>query len=267
MNFQAIFGRYIPRDSPIHRMDPRAKLLLTLAFMGMVFCANSYLALGVAALFTAGLFGIARISPRQAFASIAPLAFLIAMTALFNIFFVQGGAVYVQFGILCISQQGIEQAIFFAVRLTLLLLGVSLLTLTTTTLDVTDAFERLLSPLRRVGLPAHELSMLLGIALRFLPQFVGEIRTIYHAQVSRGANFSTNPRSWISMMAALIVPLFASAFRHAETLSLGMDARCYHGQEGRTRLNSLAFSKRDLGGVIYLVCGIVAAIATSTLTP
>ena len=264
-DIQTVFGRYISKDSVVHRMDPRAKLLLALLFMVMVFAAGSYISLAVAAIFTAGMFAFARISVRQAFASIAPLAILVVFTALLNIFFVQGGEVYFQFWVICISQGGLEQALFIAIRLTMLLLGVSLLTLATTTLDLTDAFEHLLKPFMRFGLPAHELSMLMGIALRFLPQFAIELRTIYRAQVSRGANFSTSTKSTIQMMVALIVPLFTSAFRHAETLSLAMDARCYHGGENRTRLKELSYSKRDIGGLVYLLLGTAAVLGTDVL--
>ena len=261
MSIDAVFGRYITKDSPVHRMDPRAKLLLSILFMVMVFAAGSYASLAVAAVFTAGMFAFSRISLRQAFVSIAPLAILVVCTALLNVFFVQGGDIYFQFGIICISQQGLQQAVFIAIRLTMLLLGVSLLTLATTTLDLTDGFERLLEPFKRFGLPAHELSMMMGIALRFLPQFAIELRTIYRAQISRGANFSTSAKGSVALMTSLIVPLFTSAFRHAETLSLAMDARCYHGGENRTRLSELAFSKRDLGGLAYLLLGTACVIA------
>ncbi len=264
-DIQTVFGRYISKDSVVHRMDPRAKLLLALLFMVMVFAAGSYVSLAVAAVFTAGMFAFARISVRQAFVSIAPLAILVIFTALLNIFFVQGGEVYFQFWIVCISQGGLEQALFIAIRLTMLLLGVSLLTLATTTLDLTDAFEHLLKPFSRFGLPAHELSMILGIALRFLPQFAIELRTIYRAQLSRGANFSTSTKSTLQLMVSLIVPLFTSAFRHAETLSLAMDARCYHGGENRTRLKELTYSKRDFGGLMYLLCGTALVIVTDVL--
>lgn len=264
-DIQTVFGRYISKDSVVHRMDPRAKLLLALLFMVMVFAAGSYVSLAVAAVFTAGMFAFARISVRQAFVSIAPLAILVIFTALLNIFFVQGGEVYFQFWIICISQGGLEQALFIAIRLTMLLLGVSLLTLATTTLDLTDAFEHLLKPYSRFGLPAHELSMILGIALRFLPQFAIELRTIYRAQLSRGANFSTSTKSTLQLMVSLIVPLFTSAFRHAETLSLAMDARCYHGGENRTRLKELTYSKRDFGGLMYLLCGTALVIVTDVL--
>lgn len=260
VDIQAVFGRYIAKDSPVHRMDPRAKLLLSILFMVVVFATGSYPALGVAALFTFGMFAFAHISLRQAFASIAPLAILVVFTAILNVFFVQGGEVYFQFWIVCISQQGLEQALFIAIRLTMLLLGVSLLTLATTTLDLTDAFERLLQPFRRIGLPAHELSMMMGIALRFLPQFALELRTIYRAQISRGANFGSGPKGTVRIMTSLVVPLFTSAFRHAETLSLAMDARCYHGGENRTRLKELSFSKTDAGGLAYLIVALACVI-------
>lgn len=260
MNLQTIFGRYTSRDSIVHRMDPRAKLLLSILFMVMVFLAQDYVSLAVAAVFTFVMFAFAKISLKQAFLSIAPLAILVIFTGLLNIFFVQGGQIYFQFGIICISEQGLHQCLFIVIRLTLLLLGMSLLTLTTTTLNITDAFEKLLSPLKRIGVPAHELATMMGIALRFLPQFAVELQTIYRAQISRGANFKTNARGTFQMMVALIVPLFTSAFRHAETLSLGMDARCYHGGSNRTSLYELHFHKRDLGGLLYLACGLACVI-------
>jgi energy-coupling factor transport system permease protein len=260
VNLQTIFGRYISRDSVVHSMDPRAKLLLSILFMVVVFAAQSYVALAVAAVFTFGMFFFAKISIKQAFVSIAPLAILVVFTGLLNIFFVQGGQIYFQFGIICISEQGLNQCLFIVIRLTLLLLGMSLLTLSTTTLNITDGFEELLKPFKRFGVPAHELATMMGIALRFLPQFATELQTIYRAQVSRGANFKTNARGTFSMMVALIVPLFTSAFRHAETLSLGMDARCYHGGTNRTSLHELRFQKCDLGGLLYLICGLACVI-------
>jgi energy-coupling factor transport system permease protein len=244
-------------------MDPRAKLLLAVLFMVMVFTAGNYLALAVAALFTLGMFFFAKISIKQAFSSIAPLAILVILTGLLNIFFVQGGEVYFQFGIICISEQGLHQCLFIVVRLTLLLLGMSLLTLSTTTLNITDAFERLLNPLKRIGVPAHELATMMGIALRFLPQFATELQHIYRAQISRGANFKTNARGTFNMLVSLIIPLFTSAFRHAETLSLGMDSRCYHGGENRTCLRELRYTKRDAGGFCYLVFGLACVVAVN----
>lgn len=164
---KAMFGRFWPGTSPVHRMDPRAKLLLSLALMVATFCAQNYGGLAVCAAFVVGFYAVAGIPLGQALRSIGPLLFIVVVTALLNVFFVQGGTVYFQWWVFCISEAGVASAAFVACRLLLLLLGVSLLTLTTTALDITDAFEYLLKPFARIGLPAHELAMMMGIALRF----------------------------------------------------------------------------------------------------
>lgn len=261
----AIIGRYLPGSSPLHRMDPRAKLLMALGFMVIIFCAQSFVGLGICALFTIGFFLIARIPLKKAFRSILPLLFIVVITALLNIFFVQGGQTLFEWGFIKISEGGLYQAAFIGCRLILLLFSMSLLTLTTATLDITDAFEYLLAPFSRIGLPAHELSMIMGIALRFLPQFVIELQTIYRAQVSRGASFASSPwRGGIRMLSSLLIPLFTSAFRHAETLSLAMDARCYHGGPGRTRLHVLRYGARDRNALLILI-GLLALVIVSNV--
>jgi len=266
MSANAVFGRYWPGESALHRMDPRAKLLLSLAFMVAVFCAASWPGLIACGLFVTCFYFAAGIPLSQALRSIAPFLFLVVFTALLNVFFVQGGEVYFQWWIVCISEAGLKQAAFIACRLFILLLGVSLLTLTTTTLDLTEAFEQLLKPLQRFGFPAHEMGMMMGIALRFLPQFMFELRTIYQAQVSRGARISANPfKGGTRALTSLIVPLFTSAFRHAETLSYAMEARCYHGAQGRTRLHPLALSKWDAIGVSAMAFMFVAVLTTNVL--
>ena len=256
----AVIGRYWPGTSPLHRMDARAKLLLALALMAVVFVAQSFGAGGMRS-FRVRIRSSWRVIPlRSAFKSIAPLAFIVVVTALLNVFFVQGGAVLFEWWIIRISEAGLWQAAFIACRLLLLLLGMSLLTLTTATLDITDAFEYLLRPFRRIGVPAHELSMMMGIALRFLPQFTFELQTVYRAQISRGATFS---KGRLRMLASLMVPLFTSAFRHAETLSSAMDARCYHGGIGRTRLHPLTFTRLDRNGTLVIVAMLACVIATN----
>lgn len=262
----ALFGRYWPGESPIHALDPRMKLTGVVIAMVAIFLARSYAALGVAALFVAAFFIVARIPFGQAFKSIAPLLFIVLLTAFLNLFFIQSGEVYAQAGPFVISQGGIDSAIFLSIRLTLLLLCASLLTLTTTSIDLTDAFESMLGPFARFGFPAHEFAMVMGIALRFLPQFMDELRTIRAAQLSRGAHVSANPfHGGLQGLSSLMVPLFTSAFRHAETLSNGMDARCYHGGTGRTRLDPLAFSTRDLVGIVILLLMVACVIATNIL--
>lgn len=260
MNELAILGRYWPGTSPIHRMDPRAKLLLSLAVMVVIFVAQTFWSLAVCALLVLGFFAISNIPLRSALRSIVPLLFVVVITALLNIFFVHDGTVVFQWAFITITDEGLIKAVFLAIRLVLLLLAMSLLTLTTETLDITDAFEYLLRPLARLGMPAHELSMMMGIALRFLPQFIIELQTIYRAQVSRGAQFKDGK---LSMVKSLVIPLFTSAFRHAETLSLAMDARCYHGADGRTRLKPLAYTYLDRNAVLVVALMLACVIGAN----
>lgn len=251
------FGSYCPGDSPLHKMDPRAKLLLGCAFIGSVLCAQGFAALGVTALFVLGFYLVSRVPIGKAAKSLAPLLFISLFASLLNLFVVQDGATLAQIGFIRISEGGVRQCLFIGSRLILMMMGMSLITMTTMTLDLTEAFERLLSPFARIGLPAHELGMIMGIALRFMPQFATELVTIRRAQVSRGAGVSGGPGKSVGMLTSLMVPLFASAFRHAETLSAAMDARCYHGKAGRTRMKPLRFSPRD--GVATAVIALLLA--------
>ncbi len=268
MNNNALFGRYWAADSVIHNLDPRTKLIGSLALVFITFVANNFLALFLVGAAILALFELAHIPLDQAFRSILPLVFIIVLTALFNLFFVRGGTVYVDLGWITISSEGIRMAVFIAIRLTLLLLSGSLLTLTTTTLDITEAFECLLSPLSRYNVPAHEFALVMGIALRFLPQFVDEFRTIRAAQVSRGARLASSPtKSGLSGLTSLLVPLFTSAFRHADTLSAAMDARCYHGAENRTRLHQLEFGDHDLMAAAALATLLAFTVVFSFIGP
>lgn len=255
------FGSYLPGDSPLHRMDPRAKLLLGCAFIIIALVAQDFAALGVCVVFVLAFYGIARLPFGKAVRSIGPLAVIAVVAAILNLFVVQGGEVLFQWGFVRISEAGVHQCLLVAARVLTMLLAMSLVTMTTTTLDITEAFESLLGPLSRIGFPAHEVSMVMGIALRFLPQFVQEFATIYQAQVSRGAKLAESPRRGaLRMLTSLMVPLFTSAFRHAETLSLAMDARCYHGDTGRTRLAPLRYAPRDA-----VACAVVAAMLVCVL--
>ncbi|WP_165055204.1 MULTISPECIES: energy-coupling factor transporter transmembrane protein EcfT [unclassified Adlercreutzia] len=255
------FGSYFPGDSVVHRCDPRAKLVLACAFIVTVLLCADFLAVGACAAFVLVLYGVARLPVGKAAASLAPLSLIVVLAALLNLFVTQGGAVYVSLGFIQISEAGVRACLFVASRLVTMILAMSLVTMTTTTLDITEAFEHLLRPLARVGVPAHELAMILGIALRFLPQFAQELVTVYQAQVSRGARFAASPLAGgMRALTALVVPLFASAFRRAETLAGAMDARCYHGGEGRTRLVPLEFHARDA-----VAAASVAALAACVL--
>ena len=189
---------------------------------------------------------------------------LVVLTALLNVLFVQGGHVYFEFGIICVSEKGLQSAVFIGCRLLLLLMGMSLLTLTTHDPRHHGGLRASDGTAFAHRVPAHELGMILGIALRFLPQFMTELGIIYRAQKSRGAHFSANPfRGGIQSLTALLIPLFTSAFRHAETLSAAMEARCYHGGVGTTRLDPLRLTWRDAVGTGALVLMITAVIATN----
>lgn len=260
-----IFGRYYAAESAIHALDASCKLTLLLVYIVVTLCATTPLGLILCALFTLGAYIAAHIPVRTALACVAPLLFIVVLTAIANLFFVQGGETLWAAGPLTITENGLHQAIFMSVRLTVLLFGACLVTLTTTALDITDAIERMLKPFARFGLPAHELSMIAGIALRFLPQFATEFMSTRNAQISRGASFSEGSlRDRAHAFSALFVPLFASVFRHAETLAAGMDARCYHGGPGRTRLNQPAFHRRDAIACI-LTALLLAAVVACTL--
>ena len=260
---KAIFGRYWAGTSVVHRMDARAKFLLMLALIVAVFCSGGYAGLCVCAVFVSFAYKAANIPLRASLASIAPLLPIVILSALANLLFVQGEKTFFSWWVICISECGLVQAAFIGSRLVILLFIVSLFTLTTSTLDITDAFEHLLAPASRLGVPAHELSMIMSIALRFLPQFAWEFTLIYRAQISRGAAFSGSLAARARMLSSFIVPLFTSAFRHADTLSLGMDARCYHGGTQKSRLHPLRYSRLDAYGAFFCVFALVLVIATN----
>lgn len=239
------FGSYVPGNSCIHRIDARIKLTLGIAFIVALLCGHTFASLGIAAAFVFLTYVLACIPAGKALRSLAPLMVIVLIVVVLNLFTQQGGETLVQLGVFRISTGGMQAAGFMGVRLTVMMLGMSLITLTTPTIELSEAFEKMLAPFARFGLPAHELGMIIGIALRFMPQFATELATVYHAQVSRGARLSNSPVHGVRMVSSLMIPLFASVFRHAETLSFAMDARCYHGGEGRTHLRPMKLTALD----------------------
>lgn len=254
------FGSYCPGDSAIHRMDPRAKLILGFAFLILSLVAGSWRALAAVAVFVAACLIVSRVPAERIWRSTAPLLGIVVLVALVRLAVDAGDTVLVALGPFGITSAGLRSCTFIAVRLTLMMLGMSLITLTTTTLDLTAGFERLMQPLARFGLPAHELGMMLGLALRFMPEFADEMHDTYNAQVSRGAQLKGGLSGRVRMLASVAVPLFASVFRRAETLSQAMEARCYHGERGRTRLHPLRYSRVDAAGAAALACLAVAVL-------
>ena len=259
------FGSYVPGDSCVHRIDARIKLTLGIAFIVALLCGRTFASLGIAAAFVFLTYVLARIPAGKALRSLAPLMVIVLIVVVLNLFTQQGGETLVQLGIFRISMGGVQAAGFMGVRLTVMMLGMSLITLTTPTIELSEAFEKMLAPFARFGLPAHELGMIMGIALRFMPQFATELATVYHAQVSRGARLSNSPVHGVRMVSSLMIPLFASVFRHAETLSFAMDARCYHGGEGRTHLRPMKLTALDAIATVVMAALVALVVLGNAL--
>lgn len=239
-------GQYFPGDSPIHRMDPRMKLILTIVYIAGVFMVGNLPGYAIALVFLYIVVRIAGLSFAYLLKGIKPLRFIILFTFILNVLFTPGQTVLFSLGIFTLTREALQRATYFALRLVFLVMGTSVLTLTTSPMRLTDGIERLLRPLRRIGFPAHELAMMMTIALRFIPLLLEETDKIQKAQMARGADFeSGNLLDRAKAMIPLLVPLFVSAFKRANDLALAMEARCYRGGEHRTRLRELAYTSLD----------------------
>ena len=254
-------GQYFPGNSVIHRMDARIKIIMTAVFIVMLFAANSVWGLLVGIAFTILTFIISKIPGKLMLKSLKPIVPIIIFTAILNLLFIRTGKAYFEWKFLKITDEGVDTAVFMMIRIICLIVGTSLLTYTTSPIDLTDAIERLLSPLKKIKVPVHELAMMMTIALRFIPTLIEETDKIMSAQKARGADMETG--SLIQKAKALIpvlIPLFVASFRHAEELSLAMECRCYHGGEGRTRMKQLHMSIVDLYGSIFCVLFLAGVI-------
>ncbi|WP_409303796.1 energy-coupling factor transporter transmembrane component T family protein [Peribacillus sp. SCS-155] len=241
-----IFGRYVPAESPVHRMDPRAKLLLVFIFVCIVFLANNFVTYGLLGIFTLAMIILSKIPLRFLYNGLKPILLLILITFLLHVLFTKEGALILDLGWLKIYEGGLKQGIFIALRFTFLILITSLLTLTTTPISITDGMEELLNPLKKWNLPVHELALMMSISLRFIPTLVDETQKIMKAQTARGVDFSSGPiKQRIKSIVPLLVPLFVSSFKRAEELATAMEARGYRGGEGRTKYRILSWSGRD----------------------
>lgn len=264
MKADITFGQYCEGSSLIHRLDPRAKIIIALLYIVAIFLAKSVSAFAVLLLSSVVFIAMAGLSPRMILKSMRPLLFVIVFTAVINIFWMTGEHLIFEFGVVKIYLEGIINAILIIIRIVLLIIASTVfLTYTTTPLALTDGLEQLLSPLKKIGLPVHEFSMMMTIALRFIPTLIDETKKIINAQTARGADFSTG--SLLSRAKALIpilIPLFVSSFRRADELATAMECRCYTGGNGRTRMNVLRSAPKDwifaaciilLGAVIVLL--------------
>ena len=240
-------GQYLPGTSPVHRLDPRTKILLTVALMVCIFVCAGFAGFAAIAAFILICVAVAGLKLRFVLRGLKPIAVIVAFTFLLNLFLQSGGTVLWQWWIIKITSTGLRSALFMAIRLIMLVMGTQLLTLTTSPIALTDGLESLFKPLSRIGFPAHELAMMMSIALRFIPTLIEETNKITQAQKARGADFeSGNLIKRAKAMLPLLVPLFVSAFRRADELAMAMEARCYRGGSGRTKMKPLHFARRDL---------------------
>ena len=239
-------GQYFPGSSPLHRMDPRTKIMGICLYIVALFLAKSIVSYSFLFAVLALLVRISKVPLKSIVRGLKPVVFILVFTAVLNIFYTPGTHVLVKFWVLTITLEGVRTAFFMVIRIMMLITGTFLLTYTTSPILLTDGIESLLSPLKRLHVPVHELAMMMSIALRFIPTLIEETDKIMSAQRARGANFETgNLIQRAKALIPLLVPLFISAFRRADELAVAMECRCYHGGEGRTRLRQLKYRRLD----------------------
>ena len=261
-------GQYFPGESFVHRLDPRTKMLATLALIAVVFVSNGFAGFILIAAFVLCTAASTGVHLKFLFKGLKPIFFIIVFTFVLNLFFQQTGDVLLQWGLIKITSDGLRMAGFMALRLILLVISSQLLTLTTSPISLTDGLESLMRPFSKIGFPAHEIAMMMSIALRFIPTLMDEADKIMKAQKARGANFETgNLLQRARAMIPLLVPLFVGAFRRADELALAMDARCYRGGAGRTRMNQLKYTHRDAIAACAIIALFVGVIVLNRFCP
>ena len=253
-------GQYFPGNSLLHRFDPRSKILFTVLFIAAIFLCKGLVSYGITLLILLMMIGISKVQPRVFLKGMKPVVFIVVCTAILNLFYTSGTVLW-SWGILNITEEGIWKAGFMVLRILMLIACTLLLTYTTSPILLTDGLEKLLRPLKKLNFPVHELSMMMSIALRFIPTLIQETDKIISAQKARGADFdSGNLIQKAKALIPILIPLFISSFRRAEELAIAMECRCYHGDEGRTSLRQLRYAGRDYGLIVFsiaLCAGIV----------
>lgn len=256
-----IFGRYIPGDSIIHRLDPRAKLVASFYFIGIIFLANNWQSYLFLAIFTLGAIMLSKVDLSFFIRGVRPLIWLISFTVILQMLFTRGGTLYWSWGIFSLSEYGIQNGLFIFCRFILIIFMSTLLTLTTPPLSMSDAIESLLGPFRVVHVPVHEIALMLSIALRFVPTLMDETEKIMNAQRARGVDFGEgNLIQKVKAVVPLLIPLFVSSFNRAEDLATAMEARGYRGGEGRSKYRVLKWSGRDTAVMIIFAIVTVGLI-------
>lgn len=241
-------GQYFPGDTVVHRLDARTKLLLVIVYIVALFNSEGWMSYALVIAVTALSMAIAKIKPKSALKGLKPLVIIIILTAVLNIFYT-GGTPIIEGWI--ITWEGIERAVMMSLRIILLIVGTFMLTYTTSPIALTDGLEIMLNPLKKIKVPVHEMSMMMSMALRFIPTLIEETDKIMSAQKARGADFdSGNIFQRAKALLPILVPLFVSAFRRADELAIAMESRCYHGGDGRTRMKQLKMQKIDAFALI-----------------
>ena len=239
-------GQFYPTDSAVHRLDPRTKIIATVLLLAFTFVCKTFVGVCISALFVLFIGFLAKIPVKKTLGTLKAVAFLLVFTFILNVFFFKDGEVLFALGFLTVTKGGLIRALYMALRLMILIVGAGMLTFTTSPIQLTDGLESLFSPLKRIGFPAHEIAMMMSIALRFIPILTEEADKIMKAQSARGAQFDEGSLfKRARTIVALLIPLLASAFHRAIELAMAMEARCYHGGEGRTRLKVLKMALRD----------------------
>lgn len=256
-------GQYYPAESRIHRLDPRVKIVCTLFFLVSLFIQNSLLGYVIATVFLGAVIRLSKVPLKYIVKGLKPIVILLLFTVVMNLFLSRGGKILADFWIFTITENGLRTSVFMAVRLMYLVAGSSIMTFTTSPNSLTDGMEKLLQPLNRLNVPVHEVAMMMSIALRFIPILLEETDKIMKAQMARGADFeSGNIIQRAKAMIPILVPLFVSAFRRANDLAMAMEARCYHGGEGRTKMKPLKYQARDR--MAYIVTVVYMALIVVT---
>lgn len=255
-------GQYYSANSILHRLDPRVKIMCTLLYLISLFLFNNIWGYAIATVFLVSVIRMSKVPFKFIVKGLKPIIMLLMITVVFNLFLTKTGTVIWEFWILKLTDEGVRIAGFMAIRLIYLILGSSLMTFTTTPNALTDGIEKLLWPLRKIKFPVHEIAMMMSIALRFIPILLEETDKIMKAQTARGADLeSGNIIQKAKAMIPILVPLFVSAFRRASDLAMAMEARCYHGGEGRTKMKPLVYKRRDYVAygivIIYLVVAVI----------
>ena len=269
MALDVSIGQYFEGRSPIHKLDPRMKIIIALLYIVIIFTAKNIFSFVLLLLSVILLTALSGIPPKVFVKGMKPILMIVTLTAVLNIFWIKGETILVDWWIFHIYLEGVVNGIMLVMRIVILLFGTSVfLTYTTTPIDLTDAIERLLAPLKKIRLPVHEFSMIMTIALRFIPTLIEETDKIMNAQKARGADFATGKlRDRAKALIPVLIPLFVSAFRRAEELAVAMECRCYRGGDGRTKMTILTLRKRDCVFLFAMVAFGVSVICVNLFAP